>query len=427
MRASGRIFLSVHAFLFFSLILVPIQISRGQTASAATPSQISTLGTPQAGLPGKWNDAVKTLAAKIAIAVTPSRAISLEVKNSSSLGPTNVEAIRKALSADLADRGLHLGSSGVEVKITLSENVEGYIWVAEIPGNKQSPIALSQLTRRDLTVPARATPMLQRKIESSSRIPILDFASLDLDKPVGSLKLVFGPGYISTFEFIPDQFSDNRAQLKGFLMGPRDLRGLLTASKDGSVRMFAAGDECVGRIQGEPYCGPSSSQNWPFPFGLLGHFVANRNYFAGFANGTAGSLTQHAFYSAAIGLNIFDRSNPIIETELDGKSRLYEDSDKAIATFAGWGDDIASVNRSCGEHWEILATGIGDWTQPDHIQTYEVSLESGSATPVGQPLEFPGPILEMRQSDDGKSARVVSKNLQTGMYEASVVTVTCSE
>ncbi|MGC1969313.1 MAG: hypothetical protein WA673_22825, partial [Candidatus Acidiferrales bacterium] len=57
------------------------------------------------------------------------------------------------------------------------------------------------------------------------------------------------------------------------------------------------------------------------------------------------------------------------------------------------------------------------------IQIYEI--EGQEATAVGQPHEFPGPILALWPADDGKSARVVSRNLQTGMYEASIVSVSC--
>ena len=69
-------------------------------------------------------------------------------------------------------------------------------------------------------------------------------------------------------------------------------------------------------------------------------------------------------------------------------------------------------------------TGTGDWTQPDHIQIYEI--KGHQAVVIGQPLEFSGPILALWPGDDGKSARVVSRNLRTGMYEASIVSVACS-
>jgi hypothetical protein len=114
-----------------------------------------------------------------------------------------------------------------------------------------------------------------------------------------------------------------------------------------------------------------------------------------------------------------------IVTELDGKARLYDTSAKPSATFSRWGDDIASLVTGCDGEWQVLVTGTGDWTEPDHIQTYDIRERQAAA--VGQPLEFPGPILALWPSTDMRSARVVSRNLQTGLYEASIVSVTCSE
>jgi len=114
-----------------------------------------------------------------------------------------------------------------------------------------------------------------------------------------------------------------------------------------------------------------------------------------------------------------------ITTELDGKARLYEGLNTPAAIFSGWGDDIAMIKTACNREWQVLVTGTGDRTQPDHIQIYEI--KDRRAMPVGQPLEFPGPILALWPSTDMRSARVVSRNLQTGMYEASIVSVTCSE
>ena len=90
----------------------------------------------------------------------------------------------------------------------------------------------------------------------------------------------------------------------------------------------------------------------------------------------------------------------------------------------------------------MLATGTGDSAQPDHIEIYDIRNypESQNATKplspqerlpapqgiaVGQPLDFAGPILALWSAEDQKSARAVSLNLQTGMYEGSILTVSC--
>jgi len=83
------------------------------------------------------------------------------------------------------------------------------------------------------------------------------------------------------------------------------------------------------------------------------------------------------------------------------------------------------VASACRGGWQVLASGAGDWTERDQIQLYEI--RDRKAIAIGQPLELPGPTLALWPTDDGKSARVVSRNLETGLYEASIVSAHCSD
>jgi hypothetical protein len=115
-----------------------------------------------------------------------------------------------------------------------------------------------------------------------------------------------------------------------------------------------------------------------------------------------------------------------IETRSDGNAQLFDNSpEAAVATFPGWGDDAVSITTKCSTAWQVLATGSGDWTSPDHIQLYEIQDKQSVA--VGRPLEISGPVLMLRESDDGESTRVVWRDLQTGMYEASTIAVSCGD
>src|SRR4029077_18776762 len=84
------------AVLIFSFQLITTQIAHGQIPSTPS-SQTSDQRVASPALPTAWSDGVKALAAKIAAAVKPSRAISLDIKNISSLGAADVEAIRAAI------------------------------------------------------------------------------------------------------------------------------------------------------------------------------------------------------------------------------------------------------------------------------------------------------------------------------------------
>jgi hypothetical protein len=401
--------------------------AHGQAPSASSPQSDQHVTSP--ALPTAWNDGVKALAEKIAASVKPSRAISFEIKNISSLGTADVEAIRAALEKELADRGLRLGSAGVGVEVTLSENVEGYVWVAKIGKSDTSRIEFVQVTKANDPSPSiKPTPLLQRKIVWRQDTQFLDFSTRTFSPGLLDINYttVFEFGRVRTFELRGDRWNETQNTSIPLIHGARDPRGLLVPGDDGRAYV---GEEACLKLFRDQYCGESLRQDWPFPWGIYGRFVGNRNYFAGFAKDGTERLEGQPFYTVAIGINIFDHSTPIITAELDGASHLYNDTQRSEATFSGWGDDVASIKPSCGAGWQILVTGTHDWTEPDHIQVYEISFgnDSAVAKAEGQPLQFQGPILAMWQADDERSARVISKSLKTGMYEASIVTVSCSQ
>ncbi len=399
---------------------------RGQALGASLLPSDQRVTSP--ALPAAWNEGVKALAEKIAAAVKPSRAVSLEFKNISSLGASEVEAIRVVLETELTSRGLRLGSSGVAVEVTLSENVESYIWVAKIGKSDTSRIELVQVTKaNDLSLSIRPTPLLQRKIVWRQETQFLDFTTRTFSPGLLDINYttIFELGRVRVFEFSGDRWNQTQNVSLPLAFGVRDPRGLFVP---GDGRAYVGKEACL-KLFRDQYCGESLHQDWPFPLGIYGRFIGNRNYFAGLAKDSTERLEGQPFYTVAIGINIFDHSTPIVTTELDGMARLYNDTQTPEGVFGDWGDDIASIKPSCGADWQILVTGRGDWTESDRIRVYRISFgnDTARAKPEGQPLEFPGPILAMWQADDERSARVVSKNLQTGMYEASIVTVSCSQ
>src|SRR6201981_580151 len=127
--------------LIFSFTLG--RIAQGQSLSTSSPEPPAQERTQQgqAGLLPSWIEGGKVLAGKIGDMVAPARAVSLEVKNVSSL-PLDVGVIRSALASMLLT-DFKIDAKGVRVDVTLSENVEGLVWVAEIrAGEKGSRVAM---------------------------------------------------------------------------------------------------------------------------------------------------------------------------------------------------------------------------------------------------------------------------------------------
>jgi len=425
----------VCALLVLSLFLAPLRISRAQAVPSTPISPPSVPAAPQTGIPDTWNDAVKTLAGEIAAAVKPSRAISLNVKNISSLSAEEVGVIRKALETELATQGLQIRSGEAELRVTLSENAESYVWVAESRrGDDQRTVVVRvEKSREPKRNAAKQSVVLYRDLIWQQSQPIMDFFVPDVSPDGEPLMFVLEQRQIITYHFERGSWRASAIfQISVPEHRPRDLRGLIDFVAD--TFSFQLSDaRCDGDAKRHPEftCNKDAWAAWPVNAGgeKRGgmNMVQGRNYFDGdLAVYGDAKFTVPPFFSIAV-VNRRDGMDwaDWILAELDGKSRSYDNSSKAVASYAGWGDGIVSIPTGCGVDPTVLVSGTGDWTERDYLRAYRTDFASPAA--ISDPLEFPGPIMALWPSLDGRAARVTSKNLQTGMYEASIVTISCSQ
>lgn len=440
MRPPRQLLSSLFALLFVFSVTEILPTLAQTTSPALEPP--SNPATPQASgttaaenmLPREWTDAIGSLARKVKEAMGSSRALSLEIQNISSISEANAAAIQGALRDDLTHERLELteaaGEEAARVRVTLSENQADRIWTAEIQRTGEKKVAIVSVRR--LLAPEGAltpAPALQKRIVFQQPAPILDF---EIEEPL--------PGTDTGLEFrdvlsatglARYQFQGNRLQLQLPDFAPvhvaapnsRDLRGRILRSGSQEIRFFIGNSLCVAGPVSD--CNENSAQGWPInPSGTnwAAVYQPGRNYFksGGIYSGEI-RLPFPEFYSAALMQR--DRGTIFLLAGLGGKTLLLT-SPIPSATFEGWGDDIVSLGQGCDSHPQMLVTGTGDWTRPDSLQLYELNAEH--ATPVGQPSQFSGPITALWPADDGKSARVVSRDLATGEYEASIVTVACN-
>ena len=423
MWPSRRILLS-HCTMIVLLLAVFSSATLAQTSSApGRPIQFAE-AAPQAQLSAKWNEAVHTLAENMASAAGSSRKISLEVKNISSLDSSTAFRICQAIESELAARGFKTGAGGMRVRVTLSEGIEGFIWVAEIQGDDSSRVAVISLPRSITSdINLQAIPVLQKRTVWEQSDPFVDFLERQMMTIPISVFRVLEHDRLAGYEGTTSHWGHFSAEgLISIGSGSRDIRGRLTAPANGTIKLFLGTTVCAN----PPflYCVETPGQEWPVGDGWESHYAPGRNYFIGISDGwvTVDGDPRPFFTLSRME---YDHGSDWIQTELDGKARLFKSSTKPVIELSGWGDDIATVKPGCGGSWHVLVTGTGDWTQTDYLQLYEI--DNNQPKPIGQRLEFAGPIFAMWSSDDKKSARVVSKNLQTGMYEASIVSVSCSD
>jgi len=401
-RMSSR---SQRVFLFLSAAILAVLIL---TTSAAAQ---------------EWDAPARELAEKIIAHAQSRSSLSLTVKNISSLPPSRVAEVQRALESELRRRGVSLVEPERAIdqaRVTLSENTSGYLWVAEVGHDESWDVVM---VRVPVVAPAERAPTtltLRRTPFWSQPEPMLDVVST----ADGGL-LVLGRDSVSLY-----RVQDRKWQLAGSAplthprSWPRDLRGRLAIEADGSFHAYLPSVQCAGTIQPQLNlaCRPSDDP-WPLSPEVNAFFSGHRNFFAGAVklagSGQAGDLGP--FYSAAIFAQ-GERGFWIVAFT-DGGVKLIDAQGQVVTTFKGWGSDVAGITSDCGSGWQALGTRATDSTLPDSLTAYEiVNRDAVEAAPA---LEFSGPITALWSASDGRSVTAISHNLRTGDYEAFSVSAVC--
>src|ERR1700722_8995293 len=103
-----------------------------------------------------WRDPVSQLSAKISAATGPGVA-ALEINNRSSINSADVEEIRRELSSSLAASGVRVwqpDQAAANIKITFSENLQEYVWVAQVQSGPSDAKVILVSTPRPYVSPA---------------------------------------------------------------------------------------------------------------------------------------------------------------------------------------------------------------------------------------------------------------------------------
>ena len=104
----------------------------------------------------------------------------IEVHNQSSLSEDDATTIRATIADELNARGLRTsgeGSAAASIVVTLSENVQGYVWVAQIQHGDDSAVLLQSVPRETLsaaTVPESEKIVLRKELLWSGPERVLD-------------------------------------------------------------------------------------------------------------------------------------------------------------------------------------------------------------------------------------------------------------
>ena len=500
MRFSPRISFSIGAPILALVLLLATGVC-GTPAVAAQASNPVT-ASPGARTPGApslvptvaevWGDAAGALAAKILEHVTTGKTLALTVKNSSSLGDDDVAQVRRALRTQLRNQHARIAGSKqarVDVQVTLSENTEGYLWIAEMRDHS-FPNAPSE----DAASPVVMVPVARQRPDESQAIneplsirktrvyqqpdPMLDVALLDNPSAGSAISavpgraaariLVLGLASVSLYEQAEASDTNGKnvrqwrakesAPLTRLRPWPRDTRGRIIVRADGLFDAYLPGTKCTGAV--EPALNlecHASDDPWPLrggeregdsansgaALGPAAYFMADRNFFDGRIKlDDGGELKMLPFLAAVVmprnaathaGLpSLADRVPPgatvvpgWVLSEPDGRAQLLNSNAKAVADVGGWGSQIVGLQTGCGAGWQVLASQARDLNETDALQAFEIV--NRKPMPVSTPVEFAGPITELWPLADGSEAIAIARNLQTAAYEAFRLSVSCGQ
>jgi hypothetical protein len=374
-----------------------------------------------------WTAPATELAKAISAASGPGT-ITLSVTNNSSLPSEQVLEIQHAVEAQLRASGVRIGSAAnvnSEVRVTLSENIQNYVWVAEIKSGNELQVEMVSVPRPPSVVVAHSTPTvsIRRTLLWAQGDPILDAIELDATGQNPRL-LVLEATSLSVYILSSGKWQRTQAwdifRNHNF---PRDPRGLITLAKDHLADIYLPGTVCnISNGSTTAISCHDGDDPWP----LSGHsafFNSARNYFTG-ALVPPTEKPLGPFYSlaavdkASYALSIF--------SSVDGRVRVTDGVNERTwpATLtADWGSDLTALKTGCGAGTQLLVTNAGDDTSGDSLRAYEIP--DREPVLVSAAVEFAGPITALWTHEGSSTAAV--HNLKTGQYEAYAVSISCNQ
>jgi hypothetical protein len=383
----------------------------------------------QAMFASDWRDPESQLAGKIA-AVTGPGVVALEINNRSSIPPAEVESIRRGLTALLGDSGIRVwdpDQAAATVKLTLSENLEDYVWTAEIrQGTGEANVAMISMPRPQSVPGTQNGPPLTLEVTPliSASEPLLDAAVIE-----GNPRriLVLQANAVTIYDFKDSHWiQDQSLPIIHPHPFPRDPRGRIVLRVDHLFDVYLPGVFCQSATSSQPAVNCSSRDDpWPLQVEappVSGFFSPTRNFFTGaLAPGIGKQKAAPAFYSAAPVPR--DKYVLWVFAGVDRQLHLLDGINEMTAGKVRWGSDLAAIHANCRPGWQVLASGAGD-PDSDSLQAFEFPDREPLA--VTQKITIEGTITALWPEPDGRGAIAVYRHFETGTYEAVQINLACA-
>jgi hypothetical protein len=353
----------------------PMGIDRTNLSCRTILFFFALLVAPKVAVSATLEDSARELARKVAAALPAHDRVSIEIRNISSLAADEAVVIEQTFTNELQNQSVRApldGATVVNVRVTLSENIKNFLWLAEVSQGDAPQVVLLAVPRSsEDRIVSSAMPMTLRseKFWEGSQ-HILD-AILAKASNGDSLLILLTPEGVQIRKIGSDNVSIVPFPVN--LSVTRDPVGRLEQA-DNEITFKFAPQVC--RIDTEARalieCHPTDS---PPP---------GRSF------------------------------EKIIELAVPGPKHVER------------GSQVAAVQSSCSAGEIYLAAGMGDYTESDAIDLFESIVVNGIIVDkrLSDFLRFPGPVIALQFA--GATPRAIVRNLQTGNYEAYSISITCA-
>ena len=374
----------------------------------------------------QWTEPAAQLAREIAVITGPGT-VTLTVHNTSSVTADNIPVIKRDLQNELRSAGMRVvaTNAAAEIRLTLSENAQGYVWIAEVRQANETKIAMVAAPRSLDAAPALSGPLVSiRKTPMwSQENAILDVAQVQAGAEPHMI--VLDAAAVTLYKMTAGRWTlEQQFAIAHARTWPRDLRGRLVLARDHLFDAYLPGVLCASSPQAPLKVNCHAGDTWPIGGSQTALFHASRNFFSGAVTPAIGKAASvAAFYSAAAiprplyTLWVFART--------DGSVHLVDGVNDVGIRARDWGSDVAAVKSACGAQIQLLVTGISDGDTADVVRAFEIA--DREPVEVARPMEFEGPITSLWTAADGNSATAVVRNLKTGKYDAFELGITCGQ
>lgn len=331
------------------------------------------------------DEAIAALAKRVSARLEASEAARVTSRNISSLPAAEAAKAQTSLTRALQRRVRN--PMQVDLTLTISENVRGYLLVAEILRGTETVVEMAEFQAASSAAPARAPFTIESKLLWEQEVPILDAVLLP------DSMLVLDTAGLFRYEMHEGKWK-NTATIE-LPLGVRNPRGRLEANGD-SIIIHEPGKTCALPMK---MTAPVQCEDG-------GRFRAARN------TQDLHDWRGEFFASSELG-------GDTLVAEIDGRIHVYDAAHAPQAVFEGWGSDFAVIAACGGRH--IAAAAAGDTASSDAIALFD--LTNRAPVRISEPIRLAGPVTALWPAGDGAIA--VARNLSTGKYAAYSLSVDC--